>query len=429
MKIMITGATGFIGFSLAQRLANEGHRIVAAVRRANEWQARIPAWEWRSCDFSKDIQAEQWTERLTDIDLVINAVGIISEHGHQSFEKVQALAPQALFTACSQAGVKVIQISALGADQPDIKVPFLETKKQADDHLWQLPGECVVIYPSIVIGQGGNSTELFCKLSALPLIPLPGKGNQQLNPVHIDDLCAAVSHMIMHWPGCKQRHHITGATTLSLRELYSLLRDWMKLGKARFIPVPMVLLRLMASVTETLKLSDLLSRDTLDMLSNATTPAHTYSAVPPHSLAEALWRRPASQADAWCAIVKGIQPVLFASILLVWIFTGLISAFWNVPGSYALLKNAGIDGALATLSIYGGAAFDTGMGLLMLIGWHRRTVYALQIGMMLTYMLIISVIIPLAWLDPLGPVTKNLPMLAATWLLLALEPSTMKKMR
>ncbi|WP_437628024.1 DoxX-like family protein [Sorangium sp. So ce1151] len=48
--------------------------------------------------------------------------------------------------------------------------------------------------------------------------------------------------------------------------------------------------------------------------------------------------------------------------------------------------------------------------------------YRLQIALMLAYMAIIIVILPMAWLAPPGEVTKNLPLLAATWLLLALEP-------
>ncbi|XXY46394.1 hypothetical protein WME91_40980 [Sorangium sp. So ce269] len=46
---------------------------------------------------------------------------------------------------------------------------------------------------------------------------------------------------------------------------------------------------------------------------------------------------------------------------------------------------------------------------------------------MLAYMAIISVILPMAWLAPPGEVTKNLPLLAATWLLLALEPGAAGK--
>ncbi|WP_437755628.1 DoxX-like family protein [Sorangium sp. So ce1389] len=48
---------------------------------------------------------------------------------------------------------------------------------------------------------------------------------------------------------------------------------------------------------------------------------------------------------------------------------------------------------------------------------YWRLAYRLQIALMLAYMAIISVILPMAWLAPPGEVTKNLPLLAATWLL------------
>src|SRR5690606_40795361 len=112
MRILITGATGFIGFHLAQRLAAAGHEIVAAARQADTWRTRLPAWEWRPCDFMRDTNEEDWTARVADVDLVINAVGIISESHAQGFTPVQTEAPQALFSACSRAGVRVLQISA-----------------------------------------------------------------------------------------------------------------------------------------------------------------------------------------------------------------------------------------------------------------------------------------------------------------------------
>lgn len=422
MNILITGATGFIGFSLAQRLSADGHRIIACARRAEEWRRRIPAWQWQSCDFARDTRPDIWADRIATVDLVINAVGIIAESRAQSFAQVQTQTPQALFTACSRAHVKVIQVSAMGADRDGVSIPFLNTKKLADDLLWQLPGECIVLYPSVVIGQGGTSTAVFNKLSALPLIPLIGSGEQKMNPVHIDDFCAAVSHMVGHWPGGKQRYQISGATIVSMREFHVLLRDWLRLGKARFLPMPLTLMRLLATLAEMLRSRGLLSNDALDMLENSPTPANTYTAQPPRPLSQALWARPAAPSDTWYAIMQGIRPALFASLLFIWLFTGLTSAFWDLPSGYALLKAGGIEGALGTAAIYSGAAFDVALGLLMLSGRQRRHIYALQIALMLAYMVLISFLVPTEWLHPFGPVTKNLPMLAGTWLLLALEP-------
>lgn len=421
MNILITGATGFLGFNLATRLAADGHDIVACARRATEWQQRIPAWRWIPCDFTRDTTPNAWRARLVGVDLVINAVGIIAE-GKQTFAQVQTDAPRALFQAASDAGMKVIQVSAMGADQPGISVPFLRSKQLADEFLLALPGECIVLYPSIVLGRGGTSTALFNQLAALPVTPLVGNGEQKLNPIHIDDLCDAVAHMVAHWPGGKQRHQLTGSTVLTMRELYAMLRDWLRLGRARFVAIPMPLMKRMAALGDRLGLRGLASRDALELLEKAPTPANTYTAALPRPLAESLWRQPAAPADTWYALMATIRPAMFVAVLFIWFFTALTSAFFDLPAGYALMKAGGVEGPLATAAIYGGAAFDFLLGMLMLLGWQRRRVYSLQIGLMLGYMVGISFLIPETWLHPFGPVTKNFPMLVATWMLMALEP-------
>lgn len=420
MRILITGATGFIGTHLVRRLAADGHHLIGAVRDAAAWRARLPCHDWLACDFTRDLSPTDWAPRLAGVDLVINAVGLIAEHGQQTFRQVQAEAPRALFTACSQAGIRVIQISALGADAPAPATAFLRSKRDADDFLWQLPGECVVVYPSIVIGRGGNSTALFCRLALLPVVPLPSHGHQRLNPVHIDDLCEAIAHVVRHWPGGKQRHWLTGTDTYQMRELLALLREWMQLPAAPMLPLPLSLLTTAARVAEVLQPRGLLRRDTLAMLQGVATPPPSLAAVPPRPLREALWSRaaegPACRQQALAAL---LQPALLASLVLVWLVTGLVSLFWNRPAGYALLAGAGIHGALATGAIVAGGSADLALGLLLVSRRHRRLACLLQIGLMLAYLLIASVIVPATWLDPLGPLTKTLPLLAATaWLAL-----------
>lgn len=421
MRILLTGATGFIGSHLARRLLADGHAITGAVRNAATWQARLPDREWISCDFRRDLAPEDWAPRLVGIDLVINAVGIITEDGGQGFDAVQAQSPAALFTACSRAGLRVIQISGLGAEQRGELLPFLASKRAADDALWHLPGDCLIVHPSVVIGEGGNSTRLFTQLAALPLMPVPGSGEQRLNPIHIDDLCDTLAHLITHWPGGKQRYLLTGATTLSLRELLGLLREWMGMGRAPCLPVPRGFLALAARFAEVVAPRGLLRRDTLAMLDQVATPPNSCAESPPRPLAQALWARPASTALPQQALLDSLRPALVTTLAFVWIFTGLVSVWWNLPAGYALMASAGISGPLATLSIYGGGLADLCLGLALLAGWRRHQVAIAQIGLMLGYLGIATLIVPWTWLDPLGSLTKTIPMLAMT-ALLALEP-------
>ena len=118
MQILVTGASGFIGSHIVQALNNAGHTVTVCVRDSKAVQQCWPELHIVQADFAKDHDESDWLPRLTGIDIVINAVGIIHESGKQTFAALHTQAPCALFRACKKAGVKrVIQISALGADK------------------------------------------------------------------------------------------------------------------------------------------------------------------------------------------------------------------------------------------------------------------------------------------------------------------------
>jgi hypothetical protein len=117
-----------------------------------------------------------------------------------------------------------------------------------------------------------------------------------------------------------------------------------------------------------------------------------------------------------------LLPLLRLSIALVWIVTGLLSfGLYPVQDSYALLARLGITGALAPLMLYGAAALDLALGVATLVLRRRVLLWWMQIALMLGYMVLITWALPEFWLHPFGPILKNLPMLVAVGLLLALE--------
>ena len=173
MRILLTGATGFIGGHLAGALRAAGHRVLEVRRRATDPANHIEA------DFARDVNAAFWRDKLAGVDCVINAVGILREHGEQTFERIHTRAPRALFEACAQSGVRrIIQISALGAD--DGTSGYFRSKHEADLYLATLTLDWTIVQPSVVYGPGGTSARLFTMLASLPLIPLPGEGRQAL---------------------------------------------------------------------------------------------------------------------------------------------------------------------------------------------------------------------------------------------------------
>lgn len=424
MVVLLTGASGFIGRHLAEALLAAGHQVVCAVR--DPARMRDTRMRYVRADFTRDFEPDAWLPRLAGVDAVINAVGIIRETGTQTFDAIHARAPCALFAACAASRVrKVIQISALGADE-QAQSSYHLSKKKADDFLRGLPLDSVIIQPSLVYGRGGTSALLFTTLAGLPLIGLPGSGMQKVQPVHLDDVVAAVMAALDHPLDRGTILPVVGPKPMTMRDFLGGLRRLMGMGRAHFMPVPMPLMRLGAAAGKLLP-SSLLDPETLQMLERGNTgsPARLSALLgrPPRALDTFIEPGEAGTVRLR-ARLNWLLPLLRVSIALVWIVTGIVSlGLYPVEESYALLGRTGIPPALQPLMLYGAALLDFafGIGTLVLSGRWRKRLWLAQLALILFYTVIITFRLPEFWLHPYGPLLKNLPMLAAIWLLYEME--------
>jgi uncharacterized protein YbjT (DUF2867 family) len=259
MNILITGATGFVGYNVLKELLKLNHSISACIHKA---ELSVPCKVFK-VDYRHMQQAQDWLPLLHNIDVVINCVGIISESSKARFNVLHASAPIALFKACQHSDVKkIIQVSALGADDSAL-VAYHKTKKQADDYLKQSNLNWFILKPSLVYGEQGESYRLFKRLSNLPLIPLVGKGQQLIQPVHIDVLVQTILHCLHSNTKTNQSLNVVGPKAISYQTWMQSLRT--KKSKARFLAIPFKLMLFFAKLGSFFGLK-LLSPDNLTML-------------------------------------------------------------------------------------------------------------------------------------------------------------------
>lgn len=368
---------------------------------------------------------ESWRDRLAGIEVVINAVGIIRESGAQTFQALHFAAPRALFLAAAAAGVKqVIQISALGADG-EAHSQYHLTKRAADDVLAGLDLDGIILRPSIVHGAGAKSSEMFRALAALPVIPVPDDGRQPLQPIHIDDLIQVVLAGIAKPESGCPRIDLVGPEPITFVDMLLQMRQWLGLSRPRLLHIPYALLLPLARIGGFLGNAPI-TPETIAMLRRGNcAPVQALIdrfGVTPTGLAEVLDRAPATQADRWHAFLYWLRPLLRLSIAFVWISAAIVSALlYPAADSYALLAETGIQGIYAPLALYGAAALDLALGIAVLTRYRLRETVWLQIAVIIGYMLIISWALPEYWLHPFGPLTKNVPLLAAILTMYAME--------
>lgn len=425
MLIFLTGSNGFIGRRLADALVAARHQVICAVRDPGSQIG--PGRHGMAVDFARDVAVADWLPRLAGVEVVINAVGILREHGAQTFDALHTRAPCALFAACADAGVaRVIQISALGADSAATSRYHL-SKKAADDFLANLPIASTIVQPSLVFGADGASTRLFTLLAGLPVIPLPGHGEQQVQPVHIDDVVELVVRLVDQTRQSDRgnvRIAAVGPKPITLGAFLASLRQELGMGRAPVLPVPMPLVRVAAHAARIIP-GMLLDAETLAMLERGNTgdagPITQLLGRPTRAV-ESLLAPAEAPALRLRTKLRWLLPMLRIAIALVWIVTGIVSfGLYPITESYALLARTGITGALAPLMLYGAALMDLAIGFATLALRRRRWLWYGQLAMIGFYTLVITFRLPEFWLHPYGPLLKNLPMLAAIVVLLTLE--------
>lgn len=431
LHVLVTGVTGFIGSRLAAALLAHGCTVSGVSRRAPR-DARI---RHIAADFSHDTESAHWTARLTDVDVVVNTVGIIRETRQQRFADLHVAAPRALFEACVMCGVKrVVQLSALGADEHAL-TPYHTSKREADLLLAALPVRAYIVQPSLVFGPGGGSAEWFKVLAALPLGVQLGPSPMLVQPIHVDDAVKALVRLVRNAPlagtvyassALARRVPLVGAEALPLAGYIAQLRHALGLGRQWRVTLPRPLvvgLAWLGSIAPGLPFD----RAALRMLEQGNTddPGATRALLDrsPRAVDRFI---PAAEAraDRTAAQLAWLLPLLRASIALVWLFTAYVSAFaWPVADSLDLLARSGVPTVLGPLMLYGASALDAllGMATLALPRKWRGKLWLAQMALIVFYSIVIAWRLPEFVWHPYGPLSKNLPMLAALWLLYELE--------
>lgn len=265
MNILICGASGFVGRHLSRAFLDAGHNVIRAIRRPS-------SPDDIAMDFRNDTRQDTWLPRVQGIDAVINAVGVLRDNSDNPMQKLLAETPIALFSACAEAGVKrIVQISALGVDS-GVEVPYFTTRLAAEAVLHELPASVrwLCLRPSVIYGEDGASASMFRMLARLPLHMLPLGGTQELQPVHIDDICTAVIHWLNNPSARSQTVEAVGAEPTTMRGMLDSYREQMGRHPAFHIAMPRFMVKLAARAGDFVPASPLCS-DTYAMLAAGNT--------------------------------------------------------------------------------------------------------------------------------------------------------------
>ena len=181
----VTGATGYTGRYITERLLQQGHRVKSITGhpdRANPFEGRISLYPF---DFDQPNRLE---ETLRGTDTLFNTYWIRVSHGGRTHERCVE-ETRVMFQAARRAGVRrIVHVSITNPDsQSDL--PYFQGKGRLEDALRDSGISHAILRPTVLY-----STEdillnnIAWTLRKFPAVFLPGRGQYGIQPVFVEDL-------------------------------------------------------------------------------------------------------------------------------------------------------------------------------------------------------------------------------------------------
>ncbi|VVO86800.1 N-acetyl-alpha-D-glucosaminyl-diphospho-ditrans, octacis-undecaprenol 4-epimerase [Pseudomonas fluorescens] len=265
MKILLTGANGFVGRSLAQVLRSDDDKVICCSRNAVEQDADFVV--------SPSLNAEaDWQTLLFGVDVVVHVAGkahnlteskVIAQRGFKevNVEGTLRLAEQALvanvkrFVFISSIGVNGLSTSGKAFDESSPVAPhadYAESKLEAEQRLRALTQgssmELVIIRPPLVYAAHapGNFQRLLKVVIAG--VPLPfAMINNQRSMIALENLVDFIRVCVKHPNAANNLFLVSDGEDLSIGEIVTLLSRGME-KRVRLIAIPPRILSLGATL-------------------------------------------------------------------------------------------------------------------------------------------------------------------------------------
>jgi UDP-glucose 4-epimerase len=239
-RVLVTGASGFVGRALVPALVTAGYQVRAAGRRLPCFAAPVETVSHGDLEAGAD-----WPPLLTGVDFIVHLVGIAHTGPgvpEARYDRVNHQATAALADAARKAGVRrMVLVSTIRAqtgpradhvltegDPPRPTDPYGRSKLGAETALAWSGVDFTILRPVLVYGSGvkGNLHTL-ARLAALP-IPLPfGAFANRRSLLSVDNLVAAITFVLGHAQSGGETYVVSDLQPVSLAQIVKALRAGM----------------------------------------------------------------------------------------------------------------------------------------------------------------------------------------------------------
>ncbi len=230
-RILVTGATGFIGPKIVHALRAAELPVRCLVRDPARGR-QLESW---GCELTRgDVNDPESLRAAADgCERVVHLVAIIQGKPEQ-FERVMTQGTENVVAAAQAADVRrFVLMSALGVnEQTKEQVPYYRSKWAMEQAVKGSGLEHVIFRPSFVFGRDGGVLPLFVRqVRWSPIVPILGPGTQRIQPIWVEDVAAYYAAGVERPEAANRTFELGGPDVVDWNELYARIKR--ALGKRR----------------------------------------------------------------------------------------------------------------------------------------------------------------------------------------------------
>lgn len=189
VKVVVTGASGYVGSAVVETLVAAGHQVKGIARHANPEASSSVRWALG------DVRHMDLVEPLRGADAVVHLIGIIREIPEQgiSFEAMHVGATERVLHAMHALGMtRLVHMSALGT-RPRAVSQYHRTKWEAEQLVQTAGMDATILRPSLLFGGRPPFFHMLMQLARMPRVPVPGDGQTSFQPLGRGDVAALIA--------------------------------------------------------------------------------------------------------------------------------------------------------------------------------------------------------------------------------------------